>query len=138
MKKSVAHAIAIPTFLLASFAAAGVGAVEVGRVISSRQVVETTPPDSPPVLALVQLGLATRLGRLYGFTEGLADAGKDEFLLTGTSPEELQQVLLELASHVLVTGVVIPDGTDLTLSTGAVLHLNRQGTGERAVLAGSL
>lgn len=103
-----------------------------------RQVVETTPPGSPPVLALVQLGLATRLGRLYGFTEGLADVGKDEFLLTGTSPEELQQVLLELASHVLVTGVVIPDGTDLTLSTGAVLHLNRQGTGEKAVLAGSL
>lgn len=103
-----------------------------------RQVVETTPAGSPPVLALVQLGLAKRLGRLHGFTEGLADVGRDEFLLTGESPEELQEVLLELASHVLVTGVVIPDGTDLTLSTGAVLHLNRKGTGENAVLVGSL
>ncbi|WP_182353859.1 hypothetical protein [Flaviflexus huanghaiensis] len=103
-----------------------------------RQVVETTPSDSPPVLALVHLGLAKRRGMLFGFTEGLADVGKDEFLLTGATPEELQQVLLELASHVLVTGIVIPDGTDLTLSTGVSLHLNRQGSGEKAVLVGAL
>lgn len=103
-----------------------------------KQVVETTPEGSPPVLALVQLGLAKRLGRLHGFTEGLADIGKDEFLLTGKTPEELQRVLLELASHVLVTGVVIPDGTDLTLSTGTVIHLNRKGSGENAALVGAI
>ena len=103
-----------------------------------QQVVETTPEGSPPVLTLVQLGLAKRLGKLHGFTEGLADIGKDEFLLTGQSPEELQRVLLELASHVLVTGVVIPDGTDLTLSTGTVIHLNRKGSGENAALVGTI
>lgn len=103
-----------------------------------RQVVETTPDGLPPVLALVQLGLAKRRGRLHGFTQGLADIGKDEFLLTGKSPEDLQRVLLELASHVLVTGVVVPDGTDLTLSSGAVIHLSRKGTGENAALIGSI
>ncbi|MGO1402924.1 MAG: hypothetical protein ACTHUY_11200 [Flaviflexus sp.] len=103
-----------------------------------RQVVETTPVGSPPVLALVQLGLAKRMGKLHGFTEGLADVGKDEFLLTGDSPEDLQRVLLELASHVLVTGAVIPGGTELTLSTGTVIHLERKGTGENAALVGSI
>ena len=103
-----------------------------------RQVVDTTPEDSPAVLVLVHLGIATRRGRLYGFTEGLADVGKDEFLLSGSSPEELQGVLLELASHVLLTGAVIPDDTELTLSTGAKIHLSRQGEGAEAVLAGRL
>ena len=103
-----------------------------------RQVVDTTPAGTPPVLVLVQLGLAKRMGKLHGFTEGLADIGKDEFLLEGDSPEELQRVLLELASHILVTGAVISDDTNLTLSTGQVLHLTRKGSGENAALTGSL
>jgi len=78
------------------------------------------------------------MGKLHGFTEGLADIGKDEFLLEGDSPEELQRVLLELASHILVTGAVISDDTNLTLSTGQVLHLTRKGSGENAALTGSL
>lgn len=102
------------------------------------QVVETTPEDSPPVLVLVQLGLAKRFGTLHGFTEGLADLGKDEFLIDGGTPEEMQRILLELASHVLVTGAVLPDDTKLTLSTGQVLHLSREGTGENAALTAKL
>jgi len=37
-----------------------------------------------------------------------------------------------------VTGAVISDDTNLTLSTGQVLHLTRKGSGENAALTGSL
>lgn len=101
-----------------------------------REVVTGTPEGLPPVLALVQLGLAKEKGVLHGFTVGLAAFGKDEFLLTGGTAETLQHTLLELASHVLLTGAVLSG--PVTLSTGTQLTLTREGEGDTAVLTGSL
>lgn len=97
---------------------------------------EVVAGSNPPVLALVNLGLAKEDGKLYGFTRGLADYGKDEFMLTGPDMATLQHTLLELASHVLVTGSVLSG--DVTLSTGKVLHLVREGSGASARLTGEL
>ena len=100
------------------------------------EVVTGTPEGMPPVLALVQLGLAKEKGALHGFTVGLGAFGKDEFLLTGESAAALQHTLLELASHVLVTGAVLAG--PVTLSTGEQLTLTREGEGDTAVLRGAL
>lgn len=97
---------------------------------------EVVAGSNPPVLAMVNLGLAQEKGVLYGFTRGLADFGKDEFLLTGSDTAELQHTLLELASHVIVTGAILSG--DVTLSSGKVLHLEREGSGPSAQLRGDL
>ena len=91
----------------------------------------------PPILALVYVGIGQEEDTYCGYTLGLTNFGKDEVIITGSDLPQIQRAVLDVASHVIVTGAVIGD-QELTLASGHTLSFTRHGDGEDAVLRAAL